>query len=195
VDTGGDEAYEVLTWPADLHQVSRYLRTSRPITTSLTGCRDHETSTARPRERPSPIDIEEQDDVQNVWANFDIRTRSWLVDLGGLRGAPGERRLVILGVDPGGARRLRLEGRGGVATPPLGHPPVGRLSPSGSRPSTRPLRDLIARHRPAEVAVESIFRPEPALSHRHDARGVILVAARAPRGGGEEYARSRSRCR
>lgn len=102
---------------------------------------------------------------------------------------------MILGVDPG-ARATGyglLEGDGaawgyaasGVIRPPVGRPLAERLAALDAA-----LRDLIARHRPAEVAVESLFHsrsPRSAIVMGH-ARGVILVAARTAGAVVAEYA-------
>jgi len=92
--------------------------------------------------------------------------------------------LVVLGVDPGAraAGYGLLEGEGttwrhrasGVIRPPAGKPLAARLAALDLA-----IRDLVARHQPAEVAVEGIFyarNPRSAIVMGH-ARGVILLAA------------------
>jgi crossover junction endodeoxyribonuclease RuvC len=103
--------------------------------------------------------------------------------------------MVILGVDPG-ARATGyglLEGEGsswhhrasGVIRPPARAPLAARLAALDQA-----LRELIAEHRPAEVAVETLFHsrsPRSAIVLGH-ARGVILVAASASGALVAEYA-------
>jgi crossover junction endodeoxyribonuclease RuvC len=103
--------------------------------------------------------------------------------------------LVILGIDPGAraAGYGLLEGEAaswrhlasGVIRPPAGSPLATRLAALD-----RALREVIERHRPDEVAVESLFHSKNARSAivMGHARGVILVAARSASAAVAEYA-------
>lgn len=77
VNTEGDEAYEVLTKPTDLHQVSRYFRDKSIPHHDVKLTRMPKTTVLLDRETAGKVlrlleALEELDDVQNVWANFDI---------------------------------------------------------------------------------------------------------------------------
>lgn len=94
--------------------------------------------------------------------------------------------MVILGIDPGAraAGYGLVEGEGaawryrasGVIRPAARQPLASRLAALDEA-----LRELIARHKPAEVAVESLFHSRNARSAivMGHARGVILLAARS----------------
>ncbi len=103
--------------------------------------------------------------------------------------------MIILGIDPGAraAGYGLIEGDGvnwrhrasGVIRPPSGRELAGRLEALDAA-----IRRLVSLHRPAEVAVESLFHsrnPRSAIVMGH-ARGVILLAARAEGAVIAEYA-------
>jgi transcriptional/translational regulatory protein YebC/TACO1 len=77
VNTEGEDVYEVLTEPGQLHQVARYLEQRSIPHHDVRQIQVPTTTVVLNRESASKLLklldlLDEHDDVQSVWANFDI---------------------------------------------------------------------------------------------------------------------------
>ena len=77
VNTDGEDVYEVLTDPSELHQVARFLEQKSIPHHDVRRIKVPSTTVVLNRETASKLLklldlLDEHDDVQNVWANFDI---------------------------------------------------------------------------------------------------------------------------
>lgn len=77
VNTDGDDDYEILTEPSELHQVARFLDEKSIPHHDVRKVKIPTTTVLLNREQAAKVlklvdTLEEHDDVQNVWANFDI---------------------------------------------------------------------------------------------------------------------------
>ena len=129
--------------------------------------------------------LEDHDDVQNVWANFDMSDKE-MEEAAAAELRP--LRMIILGVDPGSLRT----GYGVIETDGRRHrssrrafigPSRAALASRAPAPHPRRPRDLIARLHPDALAVEDVFhavntRTALVLGH---VRGVVLLAGAAGR--------------
>jgi YebC/PmpR family DNA-binding regulatory protein len=77
VSTDSEDVYEVLTEPSNLHQVARFLEKKSIPHHDVRRIKVPTTTVVLDRESASKLlklldQLDEHDDVQNVWANFDI---------------------------------------------------------------------------------------------------------------------------